>query len=175
MLWRIVMSEVEVIEYEIGKVIEIENSAKVFQMPKVFGRDFKKLIELSVENGCKNEIRPYARYVDIEWEKEVEKGFFSVLIDLLIKRWHFFSGINVDREIVVEDDLQKNEFVKSKYLQLKHIGPYSKVGASYKKMVTYAKKRELILKDESFEFYLNSPDEVNQEKLETLILIPIER
>ena len=55
-----------------------------------------------------------------------------------------------------------------------HIGPYQKVGETYKKMVKFAKENNLALENESIEYYLNDPSTVTKDKLETEVLIPID-
>lgn len=56
---------------------------------------------------------------------------------------------------------------------MKIVDYMQKVGETYKKLDAYAKKKNLKLENASYEFYLNDPQKVSKDKLETEILVPI--
>lgn len=55
--------------------------------------------------------------------------------------------------------------LEGEYLALEHIGPYNKIGETFKKITTDHAGIE-----EFYSCYLNSPNEVSSDKLRTLIL-----
>lgn len=164
--------DIDVIEKEVGQVLEIEAKAPMWKLPSVMGRDFTLLAEQQELSGGER-CAPYARYVGIDWKQQVSKGVLANLMDVFFKKWHFYSGMPVQSPVEVAAPM-KNHFIKnSHYLQTMHRGPYHKVGDTYKALYQYSLDKGLQLADQSFEFYLNDPRLVKKEDLETKILIPI--
>jgi len=163
----------EVVEKEIGPVVEIEEKVKVWQMPKTFGRDYEVINNYLVSNGAKCSNMPYARYVDMDWEKEVNRGAFGNLIAVLFNRWHFFAGLPSTKMLESSGELQAQEIKSQKYARALHKGPYKDVGPTYKALFEWAKAQGIVLKSEAIEYYLNDPSEVKAEDIETEIFIPL--
>jgi len=65
-------------------------------------------------------------------------------------------------------------FLRVDYLRAIHIGPYQKIGDTYRKMIEYSNENNLKVKNESIEFYLNDPKTTQNSNLETELLIPLE-
>jgi hypothetical protein len=64
----------EIVEREIGPVIGIEETAPIWQMAKVMGRDFGRLMDHIKSQNGKHADAPYIHYVDIDWKKQLNKG-----------------------------------------------------------------------------------------------------
>jgi len=168
-------SNIKIINREIGDVIEIERKVSMLKMPKIMGQDFKTLYKFLSENGVEpsNKTMPYARYVDVDWKSQITKGGLANLVDTFTKKWHFFDGIQTPKTLKNSNEFVPRKFTKRKYIWAKHYGPYHKVSETYKTMWKFAKKNNLNLANESFEFYLNDPKTVSKDQIETEMLIPI--
>ena len=165
--------KIEIIEKEFGKVLEIEELVPMMKMPKVMGIDFTKLVNYANENSLKITEAPYSRYVGIDWEKQVNKGFIGNMLDVFTKKWHFFCGIAVDSEVKLIDNIKMRDMKIKKYLCTLHKGPYQNVGPTYKAMYNWAKENRVELDSECFECYLNDPSQVSKDNLETMIYIAV--
>ena len=67
-------SDFEILEKEIGTVVESEETAPIWKMPKIMGRDFHRLMDYVKSQHSELVDAPYSHYVDIQWEKELNKG-----------------------------------------------------------------------------------------------------
>lgn len=166
-------TEFEIIEKEIGAVIEVEERVAMWRMPSTFGRDYKQIMDYLESQGAECVDAPYARYLDMDWEVELGKGKFSILIDMLMKKWHFQAGMPSSKPLPGEGVLKANILEKKRYCKALHRGPYQKVGGTYKALYDWVKLKGLSLENEAFEFYLNDPRDTDKADLETMILIPI--
>ncbi|KIM06607.1 MAG: hypothetical protein KU38_12650 [Sulfurovum sp. FS08-3] len=164
---------IEVVEKEIGSVVEIEEKACLWRMMKIFPKDYTAIMEYFEDNSVEPIQTPYARYVDFDWEKEMKKWAICKLFDLVFRKWHFFVGIPTPKKLEDKDNLKADFIAKQKYLKAMHYGAYHKVDKRYKEIYAHAQQNQIKLGNESIEFYLNDPNEVAQDKLETMILIPV--
>jgi effector-binding domain-containing protein len=71
--------------------------------------------------------------------------------------------------------LQKGEFSYPKVASYLYVGPYEKVGEAYTKVMTYLDQNGWKLAGPAMETYLNNPMSVPPEKLETEIILPVEK
>ncbi len=166
--------KVEIIEKEIGDVAEIEENTYVWKMPSVMSRNFESLADYTdAKCGKGGELSPYARYVGFDWEEELSKGIIANLIGMFFRKWHFFTGVQTAERVNEKGAIKANRIEKRRYLKAVHYGPYQKVGSTYQKMFDWAKEQNIVLGDESIEFYRNDPGEVEKEKIETMVLIPV--
>jgi effector-binding domain-containing protein len=167
------MEDIEIIEKEIGDVIEIEERVPVWKMPFVMSKDFNLILEYlkSKDVDCKE--APYARYINIDWELEMKKGAFANFVGLLTKKWHFRVGMPTSMKIEGANDLKDRQIQNKKYVKTIQYGPYQDVGATYKKMYAWAKSQNLDFENESLELYLNNPKVTDKERLKTMVLIPV--
>ncbi|MCW8888016.1 MAG: GyrI-like domain-containing protein [Gammaproteobacteria bacterium] len=166
-------SPFEIIEKEIGPVIEVEESVPIWKMPATFGRDFGLISDYIESQGSSIREMPYARYLDIDWEAESKMGFFSQLLRVFSKKWHFQVGMPTASELAGEGDLISRTFGRRRYVKSLHLGPYKDVGKSYDAMILWLKEQGEVAEGESIEIYLNSPQDVKQSELETELLIPL--
>ena len=167
------MEEIEIIEKEIGDVIEIEELVPVWKMPSAMGRDFNLILEYLKSKGVDCKEAPYARYLDIDWELEMKKGTFANFISMFTKQWHFQAGMPISKKIEGKDSMVERQIQNKKYIKTIHYGPYQKVGSTYKKMYDWAMTQNLSFENESIELYLNDPKDTKKESLKTMVLIPV--
>ena len=163
----------EILEKEIGPVVEIEENIKVWQMPKTFGRDYEKINNYLVSNDAECSGVPYARYVDMDWEKEVNRGLFASIATILFKNWHFFAGLPSSKMLQSRGEHHAQVLKSQKYARALHKGPYKDVGPTYKALYEWSIAQGITLKNEAIECYLNDPSEVKPTEIETEILLPL--
>ncbi|THB72040.1 MAG: GyrI-like domain-containing protein [Gammaproteobacteria bacterium] len=165
--------DIEIVEAEIGKVVEIEETIHMWQMPFVMGKDYDQLYTYLKSADCESDEAPYARYVGIDIAAETSQGFFGMLIDMIFKKWHFFAGVPVAKELEGEKRIKPAFVEKQKYIQTMHKGPYHKVGETYKAIYKWSQEQQLELGDQSIEFYLNDPRETEKKDLETRVMVQV--
>ncbi len=165
--------DIEIVEVEIGSVVEIEETIQMWKMPSVMGKDYGELFSYLKAEECECDEAPYARYVGIDIAAETSQGFFRMLIDLIFKKWHFFAGVPVLKKLEGQDRIKPAIIEKQKYIQTMHKGPYHKVGDTYKAIYKWSQEQNLELGDQSIEFYLNDPRETDKKDLETRVLVQV--
>lgn len=166
-------SDIEIVEKEIGDVLEIEERVPVWKMPKVMSTDFTRLFSYAEKEGA-NPTEAYARYQGIDWDAELAKGALANFIGMFTKKWHFFVGVPISRKLENGEGMVSSFLQKRRFVQSVHKGPYRKVGKTYERMMAWMNTQGLKAQNECIEFYRNDPREVKEEEIETLVLIPIE-
>ena len=166
--------EFEVIEKAIGPVVEIEECVKMWRMPATFGRDYKRITDYLSSQGAECVDMPYARYQDMDWELELNRGKLATFFSLLTKKWHFFVGMPASKSLPGEGELKSQVMANQRYARAVHRGPYSKCGATYKALYDWVKSQGFSLQNEAIECYVNDPHEVDKADIETVILIPLQ-
>ena len=164
----------EVIEKTIGPVIEIEECVSVWRMPATFTRDYKRIADYLDTQGAECVDMPYARYLDMDWEVELNRGKLATFFSLLTRKWHFFAGMPSSKPVPGEAELKSQMFSSQRFVRGVHRGPYQECGATYKAMFDWAVAQNISLKNEAIECYVNDPHEVDKADIETVILIPIQ-
>lgn len=162
-----------VMEKVFGPVLEIEERAKMWQMPATFTRDYKRIADYLASQGAECIDMPYARYVDMDWERELNRGKLATFFSLLTKTWHFFAGMPASKDLPGAGDLKSQVLANRRYVRAVHKGPYQECGATYKALYDWAASQGLSLMNEATECYVNDPREVDKADLETIILIPV--
>lgn len=145
----------------------------MWRMPATFGRDYKRIAEYLSSQGAECVGMPYARYLEMEWEREIGKGKFASVLDMLLRKWHFQVGMPSSQRLPGEVGLVSRELPLRRYAKAVHRGPYQKVGPVYAALTRWAREQGLSLECEAIECYLNDPQEFAPAELETLILIPV--
>ena len=168
------MQEISVVTKSFGDAVEVEQVGLMFKVVSSMKEYYPKLMEYIKSQGVEDEsIMPYARYIEVDWEAEYNRGAFGNFIAMFTKKWHFFVGFQSSRPLEASNEILPHHYAEAKYLYFKHMGAYMNVGKSYKLMYAYAMENGIALEAESFEFYLNDPKVVKQEELETELYIPI--
>ena len=166
-------NEFEIIEKEIGPVIEIEERVPVWRMPATFGRDYKCISDYIASQDAEVVGMPYARYQKMDWDVEFNRNKLSTFFSLFTKKWHFFVGMPSSKALSGKDELQAKVLTQKFYVKGVHYGPYKECSATYKALYQWSQTKGLILQNEAIESYVNDPNEVDKSEIETLILIPI--
>jgi hypothetical protein len=163
----------EIIEKEIGPVVEIEERAFIWQMPAAFRRDYHLLSSHIEQQGSALNGMPYARYLDIDWEREQRAGMLSKLFRMLTTRWHFQVGMPTKERLAAAATIHPRLLAPRRYARTIHRGPYRSVGNTYNALIAWLHSQGEEAEGEAFEVYLNSPGEVAEEALQTEVLVPL--
>ena len=166
-------NEFEIIEKSIGPVVEIEERVPVWRMPATFGRDYQRISEYLASQGAECVEYPYARYQNMDWARELNRGKLSSFWALLTKKWHFFVGMPTSKRLKGEDELKARVLERQRYARAVHLGPYQQCSATYRALYSWVESQGLSLKNEAIECYVNDPREVDKADIETVILIPL--
>lgn len=86
-------------------------------------------------------------------------------------RWAF--GFVITKETTVKEPIKKMEFKKQKAVVYLHKGPYENLPKSYDMVWKFIKDKEYKIIWPVYDRYLNNPMQVEPEKLETEIVVPI--
>ncbi len=166
--------KIEIIERESEEVVMMSATVSTFKLPTIMGKVYKELFSYlnSIDSEAKG--ASYTRYLDLDWHGMRTESKLSAFFKLFTRKWKMEMGIAVDSEVPEEGEIKRTTLSAGKFLKTMHIGPYHKVGETYKLLLNYADMKNLKLKNESFEFYLNDPRETPKEKLETLVLVPLD-
>lgn len=163
----------EVVEKALGPVLEIEEYVSMWRMPRTFSRDYKRISDYLESQGVECVDMPYARYLDMDWEKELNRSRLATFFSLLTKKWHFFAGMPTSILVPVKNELKSQVLPRQHYVRGVHRGPYQYCGATYKALYDWATAQKLSLQNEAIECYVNDPHEVDKADIETVILIPL--
>lgn len=167
-------NEFEVIEKALGPVIEIEERVPVWRMPATFGRDYKRIADYLASQGAECVDIPYARYQDMDWTNELNRGKLATFFSLFFKRWHFFVGMPASKLLPGAGGLKSQELASRRYVRGVHRGPYQQCAITYKALYDWTIAQGLSLQNEAIECYVNDPKEVAVADIETVILIPLQ-
>lgn len=166
-------SHCEIIEKEMGPVVEIEERVFMWQMPATFRRDYGLLSSYIESQGSSLNGMPYARYLDIDWEREQRAGGLSKLLRMLTTKWHFQVGMPTKENLAAETTVQSRVLTQRRYARTIHLGPYKEVGNTYNALIAWLHNQGEETEGEAFEIYLNSPEEVAEDELETEVLVTL--
>ncbi len=164
---------IEVVERDFGNAIEIEERCSMLGMTKAFTRDYPRLMKYLEAKQVKPGGVPYARYLDINWEKETNRSGFMALLDVFTRRWHFQAGIPAAEQVEGAGEIHTYTPGRRRYVMSVHYGPYKRVGETYKAMIQWLKAQGLQAESEAIELYTNDPAEVAESEIETEVYIPV--
>lgn len=148
--------ECKLIERKAQPVMFIRGHSAAKDLPNFFEQSFGALARYISQAGGQMSGAPYAAYHNMDMK------------DLDVE-----AGIPVNQPLPDKDDIQSGEIPAGKYASATHTGPYSDVEPIYNAIMQWMKDKGYETTGVSYEFYLNDPDETPPEKLETLILFPV--
>ena len=167
-------NDFEIIVQNLGYAIEIEVTASAWRMPAIFSRDYQRIAEYLHSQGAEILDFPYARYQDMDWETELNRGKLATLLSMFTKKWHFYVGMTASTALPGKDNLSPIAHGSKRYARGVHRGPYKDCTETYRTLFNWAQEKGLALHNEAIECYVNDPREVDEADIETIILIPLE-
>ncbi len=165
--------EHSIVDFPFAKAVVIKSQTKMLGMPKRMSYTFPKVLDYirtkdqPCPNGC------FALYDNLDWEEIINRGLLGNLIDVFTKKWSFQAGWQVTDKVESSEDMEFVEYPYKKAATCKHLGPYQKVGDSYKQLYNWLKAEGHTPEAISMEMYLNDPKKVGMDKAETQIYIPL--
>ncbi|MDH5185342.1 MAG: GyrI-like domain-containing protein [Gammaproteobacteria bacterium] len=81
-------------------------------------------------------------------------------------------GIPVAESVEGDGTVIAASIPAGQYLRTLHRGPYKTLGKTYERVQTYTQEQGLGLADYMLESYLNDPNKVSPDALETEVLVP---
>jgi len=164
-----------VVDKEIGNVIEISQKIAMWKIPSTIEEDLGSLYAyLQTQNQIESMGIPYTHYTHIDWEAQMHKGIWQMIMDIFRFQWDLRIGIPTSTQVLSQANMQTAFIPKQKYLETIHYGPYQKLGRTYKALYHYAKANDIKLGNNLFEFYQNNPKEVKPYELQTTVMVVIE-
>lgn len=85
----------------------------------------------------------------------------------------FYCGFFLDKDVAEREDMEFVEVPAGKMLTTIHNGAYNTLGITYNRMLKFAEVQNLELSTETYDIYLNDPANVEEDKLQTQIFIPV--
>lgn len=145
------------------------------KLGKIMGPAYHEILNLITKQGlsCTEKDVPFTQYNHLDWDRVNQTGFFAMVYLLFFHKWNIDMGIPCPESAQGEGRIKKLYVEEGKYVRMIHTGPYQKVGDTYKKIIEYAKKENLQLKNHSLEFYLNDPRNTPESELKTEVLVPV--
>jgi effector-binding domain-containing protein len=136
--------------------ISIRAFSTVKDLPALFDRTYRALIQHLTELGEQPAGPPYAAYYNMDMENmDVETGF------------------PVNHPMEGAGEIKPSHTPGGKLATCLHIGPYSELGSGYDALMQWIKENNLTAAGPAYEFYLNDPQFVAPDLLETLIAFPV--
>ncbi len=163
----------EIVTLKERKALIISDSLGMFKLAKAMGAAYPKIKSYLDSNNVIYNSAPFTSYVVDNWEKTVNMSGFSMVLSVFTQKWIIEMGYEIEGELENKDDMTVITLPSDEYIETMHIGPYQKVGDTYKKIYAFSEKGGRKLGGKSYEYYLNDPKETSKEKLETRVLVPL--
>lgn len=149
-------TECEVIEQSPQPVLSIRTRTVVQNLPQLIGEAYGKIAQYLYELGAQPAGEPFVGYFNLDMQDlDVEIGF------------------PVAAELPGKGEIQSSEFPGGKHAQCVYTGPYQEMAPAYDAMNAWLQEHHYEVTGVSYEFYLNSPQEVPLEQLQTKIMFPL--
>ena len=111
----------------------------------------------------------------VDWKAPTQNNLLHIF-KLIFKKWDISACITISKSDAKNTKLPVHTSSKSpSAIQIRYTGPYQKISMAYLEITRYSKEKKLELEDYNYELYLNDPDQVAPEKLQTLISVPIKK
>jgi len=146
----------EVVEKGEQPTLIIRTRTPVSELPAALGRCFGEIVQYLGELGEHPLGAPFAGYHNMDMQDlDVEIGF------------------PVAKSFASKGDIQPGSIPCGKQATCLHVGAYSGVEPAYTALQQFVAESGYEPTGVAYEFYLNDPGEVPEEKLETLIVFPL--
>lgn len=162
-----------IVELPAQAALEVEATVSPLSIPKALGAGYALVTDLVA--GAETDLvgAPYARYLDIDWEKARNQGTVAQLFQLLFKKQRMCAGRLVSEPIAGQGEVRSTEIPAGRYVTGIHKGAFHKVGDTYNAMTSWAESQQLQLATHSIESYVSDPGDTAVDDLETRVSIRI--
>jgi effector-binding domain-containing protein len=137
-------------------VLSIRTHTSVKNLPAVVGQSFGAIAQYLGQLGQAPTGAPFAAYYNMDMENlDVELGY------------------PVAKKVPGQGNIQPSEIPGGKAGACVYTGPYDQMPPAYEALTTWMKAQGHEATGVSYEFYLNAPDVVPPDALQTQIVFPI--
>lgn len=138
------------------RTVSIRMTVPVERLPEVMGKSFWEIMEYLNREGIPPAGPPFGYYHNMDMANlDVEMGF------------------PVREELPGDGRVKASTLPAGRVAVETHRGPYETMEETYNKVIGELKERGLEMDEFMYEFYLNDPDEVSPEEIETEIYMPV--
>jgi effector-binding domain-containing protein len=137
-------------------VMSVRTRSAVKDLPRVIGAVYGQIMSYLTELGEPPCGEPFVAYYNLDMQD----------LDLEI-------GFPVNRSLPGKDAIQASEMPAGDYAACLYTGPYEKMEPAYNALQEHIHGHGRHASGAAYEFYLNSPDQVPMEQLQTRILMPL--
>jgi effector-binding domain-containing protein len=143
----------EIINRESQPALSIRTRTPIQNMPQVLGNAFGSIMQYLGEIGENPSGAPYVGFYNLDMQDlDIEIGFPTA------------------RSLEGKENIKSSEIPAGRYGFCLHIGPYSASEPAYTALTEFVKKKGFEPSGIAYEIYLNDPQSVPEEKLQTQVL-----
>jgi len=146
----------ELVEQQARPTLVVRTRAAVGRLPQVLGPAWGQVMASAGKAGAIPSDAPFVAYHNMEMQD----------LDLEI-------GFTFARPLEGEGDVRAGEIPAGKTVQCLHVGPYDQVGAAHEALEAWIAEHGLQHAGPAYEFYLNDPQEVQPDQLQTRVVLPV--
>lgn len=148
--------EIIVTEEKKKNTLSIRLRTNVESLPNKIGENYIKIVQYMTEIGLTPTEAPFTKYYNLDMnDLDVEMGF------------------PVEKPLPGKDDIFAGEVTEGKYVSCMYKGPYAQMEKPYDEIAKWLKENNYETLGTCYEFYYNSPMEVEESELLTKIMMPL--
>lgn len=133
-------------------VLSIRTTSSVENLPQILGACFSQIMGYMQQEGVEMSGAPFTAYYNMDMNN----------LDIEV-------GVPIGSEVKGEGTIKCNYIPSGKYISTLHIGSYSQIEPAYNALGKYMEEHNFVATGVAYEFYLNDPVEIPEERLETRI------
>jgi effector-binding domain-containing protein len=138
--------------------LSIRTTTSAENLPQVIGKSLWQVVDYLSTEGVQPAGPPFALYHNMDMSNlDVEMGF------------------PVNEKVPGTEEVKPSSIPAGKVAVDMHLGPYETMEVTYNKMLAALQEQGLEMDTFMYEFYLNDPDEVSPEEIQTEIFMPIKQ
>lgn len=150
------MLRMQVIEQEMQPVMYMTATTSIELIPETISTGYRKIMEYLQAAGVSPAGSPYTAYHN--------QDMSSLLIEM---------GFPVTKALPGTDEIKAGEISAGKYVTTVYKGPYTGIQLMFEDVFKWIDENGFDQNGAYYEYYVNSPDEVDENELLTKIIIPI--
>jgi effector-binding domain-containing protein len=148
----------EIQEQKEQPTVHIRTRTSAQRLPEAVGKAYELVFRYLGKMGAHPASPPYIAYHNMDMQD----------LDVEI-------GVAVSRELPASGEIKNGHIPGGTFATCLHIGPYTELHQAYDALTKWVQEEGYEAGTTVYEFYLNSPDEVVPDELETRICFPVKR
>ncbi len=156
--------------------LAIHSYGKMWQMPGIMKKNFTQLKSHLEAHQMTTDTQTavFCRYDQLSWDQLANMRGFRMFWNFLTQTWVFASAIGITKQIEPGVGMEILNLAAMDALSAVHTGAYQTISKTYLEIYQYARAQQIRLQPFCYEFYLNDPQTVKTEELQTRIWAPIQ-